>query len=80
MDLDGLAVSLGMADLRTLPLSRFVNFVWWALTRNAQSDADIAKLKAKLWRPPPEAEVVEGPWSAEAEMAAFRNLKAAMGQ
>jgi hypothetical protein len=80
MDVDGLAVSLGLADLRTLPLSRFVNFIWWYLTRNIQSEADLAKIRANVWMPPAGVEPTEGPWSAAAEMSAFASLKASLGQ
>lgn len=80
MDVDGLAVSLGLADLRTLPLGRFVNFIWWMITRNLQTEADIEKIRAKVWMPPAGVEPVEGPWSAAAEMNAFASLKASLGQ
>jgi hypothetical protein len=69
-----------MKDLRKLSLDRFCNFVWWVMTRNLETEADLAKLKAQVWKPPAGFEPTEGPWSAESEMAAFRNLKAALGQ
>lgn len=42
-------------------------------------EAGIRKLEAQLWRPPPGVQA-QGPWSAEAEMNAFRSLKSALGQ
>lgn len=42
---------------------------------------DIQKLEIQVWMPPKIEETpVEGPWSAEAEMGAFRSLKASLGQ
>lgn len=53
-----------------MPLARFCNLVWWWITRNAETEADIEKLREQVWRPP-EGERGEGVWSAEAETAAF---------
>lgn len=69
-----------MPDLRDLTLGRFCNFIWWVMVRNLESEAEIAKTRAKLWMPPPEKVVERGPWSAEAEMSAFASLKAGLGQ
>lgn len=64
-----------------MPLDRFCNFLWWVMIRNLESEADLAALKAKLWRPPPKVEApADSPWSADAEMAAFQSLKNALGQ
>jgi hypothetical protein len=44
---------------------------------------ELAKLEALLWQPPKGVEEPpppESPWAAEAEMAAFRSLKAEVGQ
>jgi hypothetical protein len=76
--LDGYAVAHGMEDLRTLELDRFCNFVWFMMTRHAEKkDAD--QMRAKLWVPPPKATGPiprNSPWSAEAETAAFKAVKA----
>lgn len=80
MEIDGLAASLGMKDLRKMTLERFCNFIWWVLTRNLESEAELSKLKAKLWMPPASVTPTEGPWTAEAEMAAFQNLRTSLGQ
>ena len=44
------------------------------MTKDAQDEAEITKLEAKLWRPPT-GEEPAGIWSAEAEMDLFRSLK-----
>lgn len=54
--------------------------MWWVLTRNAESQTDIDKVKAQLWRPPPGQEPTTGPWSPQAEMGAFNALKKGLGK
>ena len=79
VELDGYGVAHGVPDLASLPMSRALNFVWYMLIRNADTNEQ-AKLRAKLWMPP--KGVVpppESPWSAENEMAAFRSLRAGLG-
>jgi len=61
-------------------LDRFCNFIWWAMVHNLENDAEVTKVKAQLWMPPPHEEATVGPWSAEAEMAAFASLRASLGQ
>jgi hypothetical protein len=76
--LDGYAVAHGMGDLRLLELDRFCNYVWYMLTRNAEKK-DIDSMRAKLWVPPPKSAAPiprNSPWSAEAETAAFKAVKA----
>lgn len=72
-----------MQDLRTLPLDRFCNFLWWWMTRNANNQQTIEKMKATLWRPPPSAANKpidrRSPWAPEAEQAGFAALKAGLG-
>jgi hypothetical protein len=82
--IDGYAAGHNMPDLRTLPLARFCNFIWWIATRNA-NEAEHAKMKAQLWRPPPPppgrpAPAIDrrSPWSAESETAGFAALKAGL--
>ena len=77
-DIDGYAAGHGI-ELDDLSLSRFCNFVWWWLTREApQSEVD--KFRARLWRPPA-GEVVThkaSPWNPENENQAFAQLKQAL--
>lgn len=70
----------GLADLRTLPIERFVNFVWWLFTRNSD-EKDRAKFKARLWQPPKGEAVTDkrSPWSPENESKAFSGLQMALG-
>lgn len=80
-DLDGLAASLGIDDLRTLGLDRFCNFLWWVMVRHLESEQEIETTRAKLWRPPPQTEAPAGsPWAADTEMAAFASLRAALSR
>ena len=69
-----------MPDLRTLPLDRFVNFVYWMATRDG-SATDIEKFRAKLWRPPKGEAVTDSrsPWAPEHEQRGFASLKTALG-
>jgi hypothetical protein len=76
--LDGYAVAHNMGDLRLLELERFCNFVWFMMTRFAEKK-DVDAMRAKLWVPPPKSKAPipkNSPWSAEAETAAFRAVKA----
>ena len=65
-------------DLDRMPVHRFTHFMWWFLTRNAQDEAEVARLRAQVWQPPAGA-VPEGPWAPEAEQGAFGSLKSALG-
>lgn len=69
-----------MPDVRDLPLGRFCNFIWWVMARNLETPAEVAKLRATLWRPPPGMEPTRGPWTPEAEMSAFNSLRAGLGK
>lgn len=73
-DLDGYAVGHNLPELDTMPLSRFCNFIWWWLTRNAdQKERD--KLERRIYMPPKGVAPTTGPWSAEAEKSAFSALQ-----
>lgn len=75
-DLDGWATARGI-ELLDLPLARFEHLVWFYLIRNVESDHEqIEKVRIQLWRPPRGVVADRGPWSAEAETAAFGALKA----
>ena len=80
--LDGYAAAHGMKPLRLMELERFCNYVWYMMTRNGEKK-DNDQLRAKLWVPPPKSEAPipkNSPWSAEAETAAFRAVKAQLTQ
>lgn len=77
--IDGFAVGHAVGDLEELPLERFVNFIWWFFTRNAEQK-DVDKFEAKVWQPPV-ADMGKpidprSPWSPENEMKAFGAVKA----
>jgi hypothetical protein len=80
--LDGLTAAAGLKDLRTLPLDRFCNLVYWYATRNADHTG-IEKFRARLWQPPKALRgqpiPKQSPWSAENEASAFAALKAGLG-
>jgi hypothetical protein len=76
-EIEGFAVSQGLEDLRKMRLGRFCSFIYWYATRNAEDEASKRKFDARLWQPPP-GEVAKGPWSPEAETAAFAGLKAGL--
>ncbi len=69
-------------DPDELPPDRYLNLVYYWLTRNADAKRR-AELDAKLERPPSGENVStidEGTWSADAEMAAFESAaRAASG-
>ena len=76
--IDGYALGHGV-DLEALRLDRFCNFMWWFITRNAESEQAVEKLRARLWMPPAGEVPAGGPWSAGAETAAFKALQASVG-
>lgn len=62
-----------------LPVDRFCHLVWYFMTKDAEKQSDVDTLRAKMWQPPdPSVEVLEGPWSAAGQMAAFAALKASV--
>lgn len=77
-EFDGWAVAQGLGDPLKLPVARFCHLVWFWMTRDADPN-DVRKLEAQLWQPPPGAEP-KGPWSPEAEMAAFESLRMTLGK
>lgn len=84
-EFDGYAVAHGMKPLQKLPLDRFCSFVYWMLTRNGDENA-IAKFRADLWMPTPEAmsdpESVadeRSPWNPANENKALAAFKAQLG-
>lgn len=76
--LDGYAVAHGLQDLGDLSIPRFLNYIYYMITRN-MSENDLAKFRAKLWQPPAGSkEPIDprSPWSAENEARVFAALKA----
>ena len=77
--LDGWAAARGL-DIEDLPLGRGANLIYWWATRGAGSEAEVAKFRAALWRPPAGVVPDRGPWSPAGENAAFAGLKAVLGK
>lgn len=77
---DGYAAGHGL-DALEMPLQRFTNFVWWLATRNSEPK-ESAKLRAQIWRPPPQVKTLDerSPWSPKNEANAFAALKAGLGK
>lgn len=76
---DGWATARGL-DAAEMPLPRFCHLVGFWATEGAQSEADVKKFEAALWRPPAGVAPTRGPWSPGEENRAFASLKAALGK
>lgn len=76
---DGFAVAYGAGDLKSLPVERACNFVYWYLTRESD-EKSLDKFKSQLWMPPAGTEVNDprSPWSPENETAALASFQATM--
>lgn len=74
MQFDGECASRNIDPLY-LPLSRLLNLIYWYATRNAPIE-EIRKFDTRLFRPPPGVVPTRGPWTAEAETAAFNQVAA----
>lgn len=61
---------VGLLDM---PLAELLNLVYYWATRHGD-EAAIRKFDARLYRPPPGVVPTEGPWTVEAETAAFRGF------
>lgn len=69
--LDGWAMSRNI-ELESLDLNRFLNLVYYWLTRKAEDEKELKKFDAKLYMPPKGVRAEPGsPWSPESETAAF---------
>ena len=66
--IDGASPSL---DLLDLPVDRFLNHIYWWLTKDANAEG-VQAFNVKLWMPPKGVVAVKGPWSVEEETSAFR--------
>lgn len=73
---DGWCASLGIEPLELAP-DRFLNLIYYWLVRYAD-EAEQGKIDRQLWMPPVgyTGPITEGPWTAEAEMAAFNAFAA----
>lgn len=71
---DGWAVSRGFDPL-TLPFDRFLSVVYHWATRGGEPE-EVEKFNTRLYRPPKGEVATHGPWTAEAETAAFAAFKA----
>lgn len=78
-DLDGYTTAHGGPNLRSLPVSRFCSLVWWWITRNAESESDIDRIRDQIWAPPKGEEAV-GVWSAEAETDSLMAMMSDLGE
>ena len=70
---DGSLAVLGIDPLQ-LPPDRFLNAIYYWLVNGHSSDA-VDKFNRRLWMPPKGVAPTRGPWSAEAETAAFQGFK-----
>lgn len=77
---DGIALENGLPDLRTLPLDRGCNWIYYRLTKDGD-EKSIEKLRAKLWMPVDNGPVLDkrSPWNAENETKGLAALGAALG-
>lgn len=75
-DLDGWATARQI-DLGDLPVGRFTNLVYYWWTEGADPK-EVEKFERRLYIPPKNVVAKVGPWSAEAETAAFAAAKAAL--
>lgn len=74
---DGWCASRNVDPL-TLPLDRLCNLVWYRLSEHRKPD-EVERLEAELHRPHDGDDGDVGPWSADAELAAFGQASQAAG-
>jgi hypothetical protein len=56
--------------------------MWWVLTRNAEDEREVERLKRDLWLPPkgsPPVTDPRSPWHSANESEGFSALKSALG-
>lgn len=75
--LDGETAPNGV-DLLDLPIDRFLNTIHAFALRGGTPESR-RSFEIQLWVPPPGVVPTVGPWSPDAETAAFRGLKQALG-
>ena len=75
-DVNGFCVAHRI-DFRHLNVSDGADLIWWMLTKDGDEQGK-ERLKVWLWRPPKGVVPTKGPWTAEAETAALRNLQAGL--
>lgn len=59
-------------------MDRFLSLVYFWIVRDLDAD-QVKQIDAKLWRPPKGEVPTQGPWTAEAEKAAFKSLMGQIG-
>lgn len=73
-----------MGYLEDMPLERFFSYVWYRLMEN-RDEQEVAKLRAQIWRPPPDLDIAEAtkdkrsPWNPENENKALGALMSQLG-
>lgn len=77
-EISGYVTAHGGGALGDLPVDRFCSLVWWWITRNAETETDIEKIREQIWMPP-KGEKGEGVWSAESETDSLHGLMADLG-
>lgn len=77
-DLEGYVTAHGGSALRDLPLDRFCGLVWWWITRNAETEQDVERVREQVWLPP-KGEEPTGVWAADAETEALHGLMEDLG-
>lgn len=69
------AVEASGNDPLDLPFDRLLSVVYYWATQEAD-EQEVQKFDTRLHRPPPGVVPTTGPWTAEAETAAFKSVKA----
>lgn len=71
---DGWTAAQGVDPL-ALPFDRLLSLIYFWATKDGDPE-QVERFYIRLWRPPPGETPTKGPWTAEAEMDAFRAFKA----
>lgn len=84
IDVEGYAIANGVGRIANLSISEFCSFMWYMIAQGHEDQTSLDKTKAKLWQPPrgygeSKKKSANDPWSKEAQMQGFNNLKAQLG-
>lgn len=71
---DGYLASQKIDPLR-LPMDRFLSLAYWWAVKDAADPNAVTKFDMRLWMPPKGVVPTQGPWTPEAETAAFQGFK-----
>lgn len=82
--MEGYAIANGVGRIANLSISEFCSFMWYMIAQGHEDQTSLDKTKAKLWQPPKgygksTKNRSNDPWSKEAQMQGFNNLKAQLG-